>query len=312
LGVLDTAWLIREYGLNKRGPLEIIAERESIYRLLAQVTKDNMNKAINKYTIDPKTRYVSLESSLQPEDVVQIVSSDNPRLAPIGQPLIMNNSRSVHTNPDLKKYSTWKFCYQALLPYKLKMSDMDLCWNDGRALAGLLAKFRPEILDYFSVISMDAIEDRIKVVLSAVEQYMGISAPCAASEWVGIGAAVKSSYIGALVDAIRVRNQPAGKPKCKTLEDDSLHYTKRPQVDRLDPELVQKVEKMVTGDLLKEQALHLQNEKDRQVPRVAQKIIKNDVIEMEKRLENSGMGVLYNKKEQRSSQDEKVQWFRGP
>ncbi|PIO52762.1 hypothetical protein TELCIR_25929, partial [Teladorsagia circumcincta] len=80
LGVLDTAWLIREYGLNNRGPLEMIAERESIYRLLAQVTKDNMNKAINKYTIDPKTRYVSLESSLQPEDVVQIVSSDNPRL----------------------------------------------------------------------------------------------------------------------------------------------------------------------------------------------------------------------------------------
>ncbi|ETN73513.1 hypothetical protein NECAME_18283, partial [Necator americanus] len=36
LGVLDTAWLVREYGLNQRGPLEMIAERESIYRLLAQ------------------------------------------------------------------------------------------------------------------------------------------------------------------------------------------------------------------------------------------------------------------------------------
>uniref|UniRef100_A0A0K0D9R3 SH3 domain-containing protein n=1 Tax=Angiostrongylus cantonensis TaxID=6313 RepID=A0A0K0D9R3_ANGCA len=58
----------------------MIAERESIYRLLAQVTKDNMNKVTSKYTIDPKTRYVSLETTLQPEDVVEIVSSDNPRV----------------------------------------------------------------------------------------------------------------------------------------------------------------------------------------------------------------------------------------
>uniref|UniRef100_A0A1I7WV41 FAD_binding_2 domain-containing protein n=1 Tax=Heterorhabditis bacteriophora TaxID=37862 RepID=A0A1I7WV41_HETBA len=80
LGVLDTAWLIRDYGMNQRGPLEIIAERESVYRLLTQVTKDNLHKSISKYTIDPRTRYVSLEISLQPEDVIQIVSTDNPRM----------------------------------------------------------------------------------------------------------------------------------------------------------------------------------------------------------------------------------------
>ncbi|VDM70325.1 unnamed protein product, partial [Strongylus vulgaris] len=141
------------------GPLEMIAERESIYRLLAQVTKDNMNKAINKYTIDPRTRYVSLEMPLQPEDVVQIVSSDNPRMAPISQALVLNNASSVHANPALRKYSLWKFCHLALAPYKLKLYDLDVCWNDGRALAGLVAKFRPSALDYFNVINMQNVND---------------------------------------------------------------------------------------------------------------------------------------------------------
>ncbi|KAK6034795.1 hypothetical protein COOONC_27700 [Cooperia oncophora] len=203
LGVLDTAWLIREYGLNKRGPLEMIAERESIYRLLAQVTKDNMNKAINKYTIDPKTRYVSLESTLQPEDVVQIVSSDNPRLAPIGQPLTMNNSSSVHMNPALRTYSLWKFCHQALSPYKLKMFDMDSCWNDGRALAGLIAKFRPELIDYFSVISLESSKERLQMVFKIVEEAMAVKAPCTPSEWPSLMAEEKIAYIGDIVDAVR-------------------------------------------------------------------------------------------------------------
>ena len=48
LGVLDTAWTIREHALNERSSLEMIAERESIYRLLAQVTKDNMHRALSK------------------------------------------------------------------------------------------------------------------------------------------------------------------------------------------------------------------------------------------------------------------------
>lgn len=101
LGVLDTAWLIREHALNERSSLEMIAERESIYRLLAQVTKDNMHRALSKvgviqlhvkwlqrrlfnfnlkleiqYSIDPRTRYVSLELCVQPEDARALISTD--------------------------------------------------------------------------------------------------------------------------------------------------------------------------------------------------------------------------------------------
>ncbi|KJH49384.1 hypothetical protein DICVIV_04467 [Dictyocaulus viviparus] len=172
------------------GPLEIIAERESIYRLLGQVTKDNMNKMISKYTIDPRTRYVSLDVSLQPEDVVQIISSDNPRLAPIGQPLSMNNTYCVHENPILRIYSLWKFCYHALLPYIL-VFDMDSCWQDGRSLAGLVAKFFPEILDYYQVVIFNAVES------------IGITPPCRPSEWATLKVVDKITYIEKLVKLIK-------------------------------------------------------------------------------------------------------------
>ncbi|WKX93565.1 hypothetical protein Q1695_011104 [Nippostrongylus brasiliensis] len=371
LGVLDTAWLIREYGLNKRGPLEIIAERESIYRLLAQVTKDNMNKAISKYTIDPKTRYVSLESSLQPEDVVQIVSSDNPRLAPIGQPLNLNNHNSVHTNPALKKYSVWKFCHQVLSAYRLKMFDMNSCWNDGRALAGLVSKFRPDVLDYFRVIGLETAEQRVQAVLEAVENSMGIPAPCSPSKWVELSSDAKCNYIGALVDRIRVNKDsfkasvitpraqtsdavpkqsapiqrladnlmscpsfrgvdnsrpksieelsasqsenvnPASDPRhiykvTELKEENGKSYAKRPHPDRLNPDLVRKAERMVSGEIGEGQQ-HFDSYSRKNNHIATKSIAKNNTDEMEKNLENSGMGVLYNKKGQHiSSQEEKI------
>lgn len=39
-------------------PLEVIAERESIYRLLGQTTPENLNRDYAAYTLDPHTRYI--------------------------------------------------------------------------------------------------------------------------------------------------------------------------------------------------------------------------------------------------------------
>ncbi|RCN36483.1 LIM domain protein [Ancylostoma caninum] len=89
-------------------------------------------------------------------------------------------------------------------------------------------------------------------------------------------------------------------------DEDSKYYTKRPPVDRLNPELVQKVERIVSGDLTKQRESELYAEKTRKAERLTQRLPKNDIEEMEKKLEHSGMGVLYAKKEHISSQDEKI------
>ncbi len=56
LGAFDAAWMIRGYveGLN---PLMLLAERESILKLLSQATPDTLLQNFAKYSIDPSTRY---------------------------------------------------------------------------------------------------------------------------------------------------------------------------------------------------------------------------------------------------------------
>jgi hypothetical protein len=51
LGVFDTVWLLREFALAKRGTMQIIAERESIFRLLTQATPENLHRNLQKVSL---------------------------------------------------------------------------------------------------------------------------------------------------------------------------------------------------------------------------------------------------------------------
>jgi len=55
LSSLDAGWTIKGWGASL-SPLEVIAERESIYRLLGQTTPENLNRDYAAYTLDPHTR----------------------------------------------------------------------------------------------------------------------------------------------------------------------------------------------------------------------------------------------------------------
>lgn len=60
LSSFDACWMIRSWASGTKTPLEVLAERESIYRLLAQTTPENLNKEHTSYTIDPHSRYPNL------------------------------------------------------------------------------------------------------------------------------------------------------------------------------------------------------------------------------------------------------------
>lgn len=79
LSSLDAAWAIRSWALGNYSPLEVMAERESIYRLLAQTTPDNLNKDWKSYTLDPSTRYPNLNKGVVlPNQVICLYDTDNP------------------------------------------------------------------------------------------------------------------------------------------------------------------------------------------------------------------------------------------
>lgn len=60
--------------------MEVLAERESLYRLLAQTTPDNLNKDCKSYTLDPVTRYPNLNKNVvMPHQTICLFDTDNPK-----------------------------------------------------------------------------------------------------------------------------------------------------------------------------------------------------------------------------------------
>ena len=60
-------------------PLEVLAERESIYRILGQTTPENLNRDLSSYTLDPHSRYPNLNNrAVLPVQVKNLYSTDDP------------------------------------------------------------------------------------------------------------------------------------------------------------------------------------------------------------------------------------------
>lgn len=47
---------MRSWSQGEKSVLQILAEREAIFKMLAQTTPENIAKESRKYTIDPATR----------------------------------------------------------------------------------------------------------------------------------------------------------------------------------------------------------------------------------------------------------------
>lgn len=70
LSALDAAWMCRQWALNNcwKQPqddamiLKVLSERESVYRLLAQTTPENLSQNHSAYSLNPASRYPNLNS----------------------------------------------------------------------------------------------------------------------------------------------------------------------------------------------------------------------------------------------------------
>lgn len=60
LSGMDAAYAIKLFSNSNNSALAVLAQRESIYRLLAQTTPENLHRDMGGYTLDPVTRYPNL------------------------------------------------------------------------------------------------------------------------------------------------------------------------------------------------------------------------------------------------------------
>jgi len=77
LGAFDCVWMLRQWAAGDKSPSEVIAERESILKLLPQTTPENITKDFKNMCIVPRTRYPNLQQNLYgPHQVDHLYISD--------------------------------------------------------------------------------------------------------------------------------------------------------------------------------------------------------------------------------------------
>ncbi|KAM6950461.1 F-actin-monooxygenase MICAL2 isoform 5-T6 [Lycodopsis pacificus] len=153
LAAFDTAWMVNRWAQG-RTALEVLAERESIYRLLPQTTPGNIAKNFDQYTIDPGTRYPNLNSScVRPHQVRHLFISKElnscslERAATIRRPVNLCR-RESEIRP--ARLLTW--CQKQTEGYRnVTITDLTSSWKSGIALCALIHRFKPHLIDFDSL-----------------------------------------------------------------------------------------------------------------------------------------------------------------
>ncbi|XP_076879772.1 F-actin-monooxygenase mical2b isoform X12 [Brachyhypopomus gauderio] len=153
LAAVDTAWMVKGW-VQGKGPLEVLAERESLYRLLPQTTPENITKNFEQYTIDPGTRYPNLNSScVRPHQVRNYYISGElkpcslERAATIRRPVNLAR-RESEVRPS--RLLTW--CQKHTEGYRgVSVTDLSTSWSSGLAFCALIHRFRAHLIDYDSL-----------------------------------------------------------------------------------------------------------------------------------------------------------------
>ncbi|XP_056236765.1 F-actin-monooxygenase mical2b isoform X3 [Seriola aureovittata] len=153
LAAFDTAWMVKSWAQG-RTVLEVLAERESIYRLLPQTTPENIAKNFEQYTTDPGTRYPNLNSScIRPHQVRHLYISGElnscslERAATIRRPVNLCR-RESEIRPT--RLLTW--CQKQTEGYRnVMITDLTSSWQSGIALCALIHKFNPQLIDFDSL-----------------------------------------------------------------------------------------------------------------------------------------------------------------
>ncbi|XP_064894509.1 F-actin-monooxygenase MICAL1 isoform X3 [Columba livia] len=178
LAAFDAAWMVRRWAAGTP-PLEVLAERESIYQHLSQTSPDNTNKNISQYSIDPATRYPNINlQAIKPSQVrdlylVGMVEVDHKRKS--------DSRLSTAVSGDAyEELLSW--CQASTAGYRgVTVTNFTTSWTSGLALCALVHHFRPDLVDLGSVDPQDPIRTH-QMMLDAAEQELGIQPVLSSAE----------------------------------------------------------------------------------------------------------------------------------
>uniref|UniRef100_A0AAY4BAU7 F-actin monooxygenase n=1 Tax=Denticeps clupeoides TaxID=299321 RepID=A0AAY4BAU7_9TELE len=175
LAAFDTAWMVKSWAQG-RAPLDVLAERESLYRLLPQTTPENIAKNFEQYTIDPVTRYPNLNSScVRPHQVRHLYVSGEMKACSLERAVTIRRPvnlcrKGSEVRPSLLQ--TW--CQKQTDGYQgVSVSDLTSSWTSGLTFCALIHRFRPQLIDYDLLKEEDHAQN-LQLAFDIAEQNFGI------------------------------------------------------------------------------------------------------------------------------------------
>uniref|UniRef100_A0A8D1I8F3 F-actin monooxygenase n=1 Tax=Sus scrofa TaxID=9823 RepID=A0A8D1I8F3_PIG len=175
LAAFDTAWMVKSWDQGTP-PLELLAERESLYRLLPQTTPENINKNFEQYTLDPGTRYPNLNSNcVRPHQVKHLYITKELHQCPLER--LGSVRRSVglsRRESDIRPSKLLTWCQQQTEGYQhVNVTDLTTSWRSGLALCAIIHRFRPELINFDALNEDDAVENN-QLAFDVAEREFGI------------------------------------------------------------------------------------------------------------------------------------------
>ncbi|RXM36392.1 Protein-methionine sulfoxide oxidase MICAL2 [Acipenser ruthenus] len=175
LAAFDTVWMVRSW-TQGRAPLEVLAERESIYRLLPQTTPENITKNFDQYTIDPVTRYPNLNCTcVRPLQVRHLYITGELQLCTLERASSIRRSVNLsRRESEIRPNRLLTWCQKQTESYKnVHVSDLTTSWRSGLALCALIHHFRPDLLD-FDCLNEEDVAENNQLAFDMVEREFGI------------------------------------------------------------------------------------------------------------------------------------------
>uniref|UniRef100_A0A671SER0 F-actin monooxygenase n=1 Tax=Sinocyclocheilus anshuiensis TaxID=1608454 RepID=A0A671SER0_9TELE len=186
LAAMDAAWMVRSWA-HGSSPLEVLAERESIYRLLPQTTPENVSKNFSQYSVDPTTRYPNISlHQVRPNQVRHLLDTGETRDLRVDMENVVNSSTPKLKRNEIllekqlqesivrsSKLLNW--CQRQTEGYRgVSVSDLTMSWKSGLALCALIHRYRPDLIDFDSLDEKD-MEKNNQLGFDVAEKEFGIS-----------------------------------------------------------------------------------------------------------------------------------------
>ncbi|XP_071174863.1 F-actin-monooxygenase mical1-like isoform X2 [Mytilus edulis] len=172
LGAFDTAWMIKNWKSMNAKPLEIIAERECVYKVLSQTTPNNIKKKYSDYTIDPKSRYPSINmkavTANKAKQFYDDVQDD------YYEDVVSPAKKIKRTDETVEFNDLLQWCQKVLKQHiQYNITDLTTSWRSGCEIGCLIHVFRPHLIQMKNLDPLDRFST-METVVNIAQRELGI------------------------------------------------------------------------------------------------------------------------------------------